>query len=314
MAEAVSDRVTFWPGNPLSYTTTKIATFREDLPLSSASGFVVQLGTMWALITNWHVVSGFNPSSGQSLSATGSLPDRLECHVAVSTTWDEGGRHAEQLEFRPLSISLFDGDDPVWIDERSGDLQNDYVAIDLVNYVPELEFGKAALRAITIGRITPKKDRSFVEHGPYATDDFQSFYPGVGTEVFVLGYPRGVGSNGIFPIWKRASVASEPQVPTILNGVAYDNAFFIDSLTKSGLSGAPVVCLAKPGDEMYAEDGTPIPIEKAESFVVGVYAGREGVTQEEYELSLGRVWKIGAIERMIMNSAARYAPHSDRPA
>lgn len=73
------------------------------------------------------------------------------------------------------------------------------------------------------------------------------------------------------------------------------------------MSGAPVVCLAKPNDEMYAEDGTPIPIEKAEAFVVGVYAGREGITEEEYELSVGRVWKIGAIEKMIMNSAIKYA-------
>lgn len=226
MAESVPHRISFWPGNPLSYTTTKINVFRDDFALSSASGFVVRLATMWALITNWHVVSGYNPSNGQSLSPTGALPNRLEFHVAVSTTGEENGRHAEQLDFRPLSISLFDGDHPVWVDDRKADVQNDYVAIDLVNYVPELAHGKATLRAITAGRITPKKDRTFTTGGPYAADDFQNFYPGIGKEVFVLGYPRGIASNGIFPIWKRASVASEPQVSTILNGVEHDNAFF----------------------------------------------------------------------------------------
>lgn len=307
MHENNETRVDFWPGNPLSYTTTKLHVFRNDIPLSSASAFVIQLGNMYALITNWHVVSGYNPANGQSLSLTGALPNRVEFHVAISTTWEENGRHAELLEFKPLSISLFDGDEPVWVDDRVDGTQNDYVAIDLLNYVPELSLNKAALRAITAGRVTPKKDRQLPTYGPYAADDFQNLYPGVGKEVFVLGYPKGIASNGIFPIWKRASVASEPQVSTILNGIEHENAFFIDTLTKSGMSGSPVVCLTKPGDEMYAEDGTPIPIHNAEAFVVGVYAGREGITQEEYELSVGRVWKIGAVEKMIMNSAAKYA-------
>ena len=77
MAENITNRVSFWPGNPLSYTTTKIAVLRDDFALSSASGFVMRLGTMYALITNWHVVSGYNPANGQSLSPTGAIPNRL---------------------------------------------------------------------------------------------------------------------------------------------------------------------------------------------------------------------------------------------
>ena len=297
MAENITNRVSFWPGNPLSYTTTKIAVLRDDFALSSASGFVMRLGTMYALITNWHVVSGYNPANGQSLSPTGAIPNRLEFHVAVSTTWEENGRHAEQLDFRPLSISLFDGDDPIWVDDRTEGIQNDYAAIDLVNYVPELALGTATLRAITAGRITPKKDRSFTTYGPYSSDDFQNFYPGIGKEVFVLGYPLGIASNGIFPIWKRASVASEPQVPTILNGVEHGNAFLIDALTKSGMSGAPVVCLAKPGDDLYAEDGTLIPIDKAEALVVGVYAGREESRKKNTSFQLAVFGKLAQSKR-----------------
>jgi hypothetical protein len=70
------------------------------------------------------------------------------------------------------------------------------------------------------------------------------------------------------------------------------------------MSGSPVVCLAKTGDEFRAEDGVRVSIEKAEPFLLGVYAGRDGVTQEEYELSLGRVWKIGAVEALFYNRRA----------
>ncbi len=53
--------VDFLPGNPLSYVTTQVQVFRNDIHLSSASGFVMKYGQTYALITNWHVVSGINP-------------------------------------------------------------------------------------------------------------------------------------------------------------------------------------------------------------------------------------------------------------
>jgi len=35
-------------------------------------------------------------------------------------------------------------------------------------------------------------------------------YPRVAAEVFILGYPRGLTKQGVLPIWKRGSIASEP--------------------------------------------------------------------------------------------------------
>jgi hypothetical protein len=191
---------------------------------------------------------------------------------------------------------------PVWQDDRSDDLQNDYSVIDLTPYLPELREDGCSLRAVLGGRVTPKKDAVFTEGPPFRAEDFCSIYPPVGAEVFVLGYPKGIATNGLFPIWKRGSIASEPQGSISFAGCEYENAFYIDALTKSGMSGSPVVCLCKPGDRLYSEDGTTCEIDVEDTFVVGVYAGREGVTREEYELSLGRVWKIGAVEKLLMNS------------
>jgi hypothetical protein len=47
----------------------------------------------------------------------------------------------------------------------------------------------------------------------YSVNDLPqaSMMVAVGMDAFILGYPRGIGA-GIFPIWKRASIASEPNV------------------------------------------------------------------------------------------------------
>jgi len=47
-------------------------------PLASATGFVAQYQGSDYLVTNWHVLSGRNPTTGQALDQPGaSLPDRV---------------------------------------------------------------------------------------------------------------------------------------------------------------------------------------------------------------------------------------------
>ncbi|BCJ89804.1 hypothetical protein IZ6_05390 [Terrihabitans soli] len=292
--------VDFWPGNHLSYTTTKIDIFRNEILLSSATGFVMRYGQTYALVTNWHVLSGINPANGSCLSPTGAIPAQIRCHVTISQQVTVGATSGEQLFFKPIIIDLYEGEMPVWLENREHFPENDYAAIDLGAIVPELADPRVSLRSIRSGVVTLKKGRKPPAGDvAVAPDDFQSFYPPVGKEVFVLGYPKGITSTGVFPIWKRASIASEPQAPTNLRGRESHDVFYIDATTKHGMSGSPVICLAKPGDLFVTMDGVQVETEKEQELIVGVYAGREGVTQEEYELSLGRVWKIGAIEEMI---------------
>lgn len=65
-------------------------------------------------------------------------------------------------------------------------------------------------------------------------------------------------------------------------------AVLVDALTRSGMSGAPVIYF---GDEITDISGRlGGGIQKGEPWLIGVYAGREGVTREELEMTLGRVW------------------------
>jgi hypothetical protein len=100
------DSVKFWPGNPLSYTTTKIDVYRNDIALSTGTGFVMSYGQSYVLVTNWHVLSGFNPTNGKCLSDTGAIPNRIEFHVTVSRKSVTAERKpAEILYFKPLKIA-----------------------------------------------------------------------------------------------------------------------------------------------------------------------------------------------------------------
>jgi hypothetical protein len=297
--------VNFLPGNPLSYTTTRIRIFRNELSLGTATGFTIKFADRYSLVTNWHVLSGYNPSNGQCLSDSGALPNRIECHVSVSRPWRDGNRTGEQLHFKPVSIPLWQDDNPVWIDEVDVSAQNDYAVIDLAAYVPELKEAGVSLRSILGGEVIAPAKRSSPLSGNVQVhvDEVKNIYPEIGTEVFVIGYPRGIAGEEIFPIWKRGSIASEPQVPIRLGGRQHKNVFYIDALTKSGMSGSPVICFSKPGERFSSDDGDVIQVRDEKPRIVGVYSGRNGVTQEEYELSVGRVWKIGAIERVLIKSA-----------
>jgi hypothetical protein len=116
----------FWPGNPISYTTTIIKLFFDNQYLSNATGFVMQYGSEYALVTNWHVLSGRHAITGKTLSTTGGLPNRIEFHVTMTTIDTDKGKRRETRHFRACSINLFDSEKPIWIDDKEDNNHNDY--------------------------------------------------------------------------------------------------------------------------------------------------------------------------------------------
>lgn len=57
----------------------------------------------------------------------------------------------------------------------------------------------------------------------------------VGHDVYILGYPFGIGTAGL-PIWKRGSLASEPEVID-----PADPYVLVDTASRPGMSGSPVI-------------------------------------------------------------------------
>ena len=308
--------VDFWPGNRLSYTTTCIRLYRNDIFLSFATGFCLKFGKAYGLVTNYHVLSGINPATEMLLSPTGAIPNRIEFHIAVETEWYEGGKRHEELFFKPLSIFLEDEEGlPVWFDDRTTRKLNDYAILRLEPYISELLEPGVTLRSILGGRVALKKGANHPSPGNLKLrhDEVQHFYPPVGERVFVLGYPQGTTSTGVFPIWKGATIASEPFAAVAFEDVNYDNVFYIDATTKSGMSGSPVVALGSDNSQYFTEDGISIKGKTGEDLLLGVYAGRDGVTKSEYEMSLGRVWKTSSLEALFVSTIGKIAPIEPRP-
>ncbi|MCJ2044237.1 serine protease [Methylobacterium sp. J-078] len=300
------DEVSFLPGHPVSYTTTQIVCYFNDQKLASATAFVLQFAGQYGLITNWHVLTGRSPIDGKCLSKTGGIPNNIKFHVVVSWPDADGPDKGETLFFKPMHIELYkDNDflDPIWFDDRDRNSQSDFCLILLNDRIPELKEAGSRLRAIQGGNVAISGEfaskPSLLEVPKEAV---RRYYPAVGRQVFVVGYPVGISFSNVFPIWKGATIASEPLVSTNLSGYITNEVFLVDGLTRSGMSGAPVIRLLDPDEPLFTEGGGTVLGKNRDPLLLGVYAGREGVTTNEADLALGRVWKVGAIEELFMKA------------
>ncbi len=216
------------------------------------------------LMTNWHVLSGLHAETQQPLDEHGAIPDRLEVVLHQATqlgAWWHG------------KIDLRDNQGrPIWFEHPTHRHKVDVVALEV-----EQDQGCAFF---PINRVEFTKNLRVA----------------VAQDVFIVGFPRGITGGGQLPIWKKGSIASEPNVN--LDGLP---KMLIDATTREGLSGAPVIVqyvgLHKndPKSPTLASDDW---IGMGRKFL-GVYSGRIGLASDQFEAQLGIVWKAPVIEEVI---------------
>ena len=194
--------------DPVSLTTHHLHLAYEDGVLGSGTGFTYVWDGELFLITNWHNVTGRHPETKKCLHKGGGLPDK------ISTLFREREKPAHCSRVTIPLYSDEDRLDPVWFEHPEFREKVDVVAIPLPK--PILE-GKRAF---------PINEMSF--DAKYKTE--------VADEAFIIGYPFSEVTHLQLPIWKKASIASEPdvnldQLPKML----------VDTATRAGLSGSPVI-------------------------------------------------------------------------
>lgn len=248
----------------LSLTTHQLTVgfSKTNTIFSTASGFLYKHQGRIFLITNWHNVSGVNPITGKLLSDHGGIPDVFATYLRLKN--EEGSSLLSK-------IFLYNDEEmtsPKWLVHPRHKEHIDVVALEL------------------------EKSEQFAYYSINDSNFDESVLPEVGDDCFVIGYPfkelRYIG----LPIWKRASIASEPTVnednlPKIL----------IDTATRSGLSGSPVVYQRTGIHNMIngiLKDDTIIG--RIRGFL-GVYSGRVG--KGEIHAQLGIVWKKKVINEII---------------
>ena len=230
--------------------------------LSTATGFVVESedGRRW-LITNWHVVSGRDPRTGRPLSASGEVPDRLRVLHNLEASL---GRWTWRIEFL-----LGKDDEPRWLEHPEHGRAFDVVALELT-------------------------DTATVEFFPYDLDTIG--LPGgaeivagrVAQPLSIVGFPFSLAGGGGFAIWSQGTVATEAVID-------YEGkpCFLIDSRTRPGQSGSPVIFYADGGSVQTA-DGAEVAVAGPVELLLGVYSGRINDQSD-----LGFVWRRVGIKEVV---------------
>jgi hypothetical protein len=112
----------------------------------------------------------------------------------------------------------------------------------------------------------------------------------IGVDVFVLGFPFGIGPAG-FPIWKRGSIASEPELPG-----AIQRHLFVDTASRPGMSGAPVIRRSWSSHSL--ANGATLEDGALGTKFVGVYSGRLAST-DPLDAQLGVAWPASLVAEIV---------------
>lgn len=249
---------------PLSFTSIPITMYFDETrqKLASATGFIYERNEKLYLITNWHNLTGKNPVTKEQISSHGGIPD-----VVVLTLLTQ--KHPK-IEWEKFSINLYDS-------EKKAEWLVHPVHKELVDVVAlEIEFDENFKGVFkSINKI-----------------QFDNFKIEVSDDVYILGFPYELNGGGYFPIWKRASVASEPDID-------YDGLpkIFVDTASRSGMSGSPVI-FRRTG--IHGTENGKLTFNTVIGTIqgfVGIYSGRIGKT--ELDAQLGVVWKKEVIDEII---------------
>jgi hypothetical protein len=222
-----------------------IEVFKDSLFLGKATGFVIKSKTQNYLITNWHVATNKNPTT----------KDWINPKVPISPNSIVIVHNGEKLgDYVVKKESL--------IDEKG------------VNTFKEFSIGTEMVDVVAI----PLKDTISTKIYPVdykKTNDSLVLKPT--DRLFVLGFPKGVRSSPVMPIWKSGLIASEPDIDQENKPIIW-----LDIESYGGMSGSPVYLIT---DKLEFKNGTSSMImgNKA-SYFIGVFSHKK-------EVNIGALWK-----------------------
>lgn len=230
-----------------------------DQNLSTGTGFVVTTGGRSFLLTNRHNFTGRRNDTGELMSPTGGIPDNVLIYHHLA-----GRLGSWQGRCEPLYDSA---GAPLWKEHPLLGARADVVALRLT-------------------------DLDGVDLYPYELTDEPRIAVSPGEIVSVVGFPFGMATGGLLPIWATGFIASEPQAS--INGSDLP-IFFVDCRSRPGQSGSPVIVhrttSASMENGVMAFGGGPY------TRLLGIYSGRVNA-----ESDIGIVWRTGALTGLVEDS------------
>ena len=243
--------------NPLSYSSVKLDLFSKDgAHLKPASGFVVEAGSHYYLITNWHVLSG------RDISARGLPEPAIEPYLLKTSLQTYAGIGEKNDLFsrgvwNRITIQLYDDNGaPRWIESQANQRMQPLADVVALPIQWELTFASRLSRDVQVRKSALDNIPGLL--GPWAKDLTESPLWGkicaipvsaIDTDVkygppdtvYIIGHPRSWAPAGTdrssAAFWRTSSIASEPNEP----GMIQESGFFVDPCAPEGMTGSPVV-------------------------------------------------------------------------
>lgn len=203
--------------------------------LATGTGIVALKGNQPYLITNWHNLSGRDPTTDKTLSPTGGQPDEV---IIIHNRKDRILEWVEKRE--PLYIN----GQKLWIEHPQHAQKVDVVALRLT-------------------------DTDNVDFYPYScAEPGPDILVGPADTVSVVGFPFGLTGGGALAIWATGFMATEPDVDQ-----AGLPMFYIDCRARSGQSGSAVIAHRNGGKVAMTNGGVKMFSGPVTRFL-GIYSGR----------------------------------------
>ncbi len=243
----------------------------EEVYLSLGVVFIYEHCECTYLITNLHNVSGRHYRNGEILHSRGAIPNKVSLRLGKPNRFvKDRGIKRETITWEEITIDLWDENkDPLWLEHPEHGNDVDVMALAL-----------------------PREEVEEYHCFPINRQDLDAVHPRISEEAFILGYPLSIGEPSNLPVWKRATIATEP------GGEVEDlPKVYLDTKTAKGMSGAPVV-IQRRG--VYGNPETDVVPGESWDFrrsFLGVYSGRLG--EDPFEAQLGIAWKKEVITKII---------------
>ena len=159
---------------PMLHSTTlssaRLEMFFNETRLAIGTGFFWRIPGAIALVTAWHNFSGLHHTKRNCLSKNGGLPNRVVVrHMSTNP-----------MKFLEQNIPLFIDDDPAQPRWFVHGVCGNYFDIAYVMFAETPEVGFSCIN-----------DNLKIHSG----------YLHPGSQLTVVGFPQGINSIGVFPIW-----------------------------------------------------------------------------------------------------------------
>lgn len=285
------------PIDYLSFSSFYVETYFDECILSNATAFCYKKQNQHYLVSNFHVMSGREPKLDKNGVYTPqhsnlAIPNKIKVYIygwMDDKTTEITIGNCVICEFQLLD----DDGNPLFKAKKYNN--NEYVDI-------------AVLPINVIYNSHGKKLKPICVNAEYY-EKFKSkdiIHPS--DNVFILGYPLGKRDDSGSSIWKKGSIAT-----TLFNR----DMFYVDTSTRSGMSGSPVFYINKDANAYlkYAKEDI---LEEKIYFIefLGVYCGRiineiqanddSNIIIKDCDMDiaaqLGIVWKNTYIDEIIQES------------